>query len=246
VFDLCQPTTRGNRCARGVRAVSGFELEHARPFAASRAEIRVASGCHGCGNFSGNCVEYAFVDERLWSEPRWNFALGGLVLWALALVTWGGRGLKPFVDESPTRGALLKATLFGAIAAAWLFGPQGALWWSFWPLAGLFFDALKPLMNRLLSSTNSEAIPRTSNERLMSQLEFLLAADALKRVERRSLLRDGSRRENSAEHSWHLALGVLVFGEYAREQNLDLLARFKCRSFTIWSKSARAILSFTI
>ena len=55
-----------------------------------------------------------------------------------------------------------------------------------------------------------------------AQLEFLLAADALKAVERRSFLRDGSRRENSAEHSWHLALGLLIFEEYAREQNLDL------------------------
>lgn len=82
--------------------------------------------------------------NTLWSESRWNLAFGGFVLWALVLVTKGRRALQPFVDESPTRGALLKATLFGAFAAAWLFGPQGALWWSFWPLAGLFFDALKP------------------------------------------------------------------------------------------------------
>lgn len=73
------------------------------------------------------------------------------------------------------------------------------------------------------SSTQPEPIPPSSTKRLDAQLEFLLAADALKRVERRTRLRDGSRRENSAEHSWHLALGLMVFEEYAREQNLNLL-----------------------
>jgi putative hydrolases of HD superfamily len=52
-------------------------------------------------------------------------------------------------------------------------------------------------------------------ERLERQLAFLLEADRLKTVERRTLLTDGSRRENSAEHSWHLALMALLFAEYA-------------------------------
>ena len=47
-------------------------------------------------------------------------------------------------------------------------------------------------------------------------------ADRLKKVERRTLVCDGSRHENSAEHSWHLGLAVLLFADYAREQNLDL------------------------
>ena len=50
---------------------------------------------------------------------------------------------------------------------------------------------------------------------LDSQLRFLLEADRLKGVLRQSQLIDGSRRENSAEHSWHLALMSLVLGEYA-------------------------------
>ncbi len=46
-------------------------------------------------------------------------------------------------------------------------------------------------------------------------LRFLLECDALKRVERQSPLLDGSRRENSAEHSWHVALYALVLRDYA-------------------------------
>lgn len=54
-----------------------------------------------------------------------------------------------------------------------------------------------------------------SNERLEQQLTFLVEADRLKNVLRRALLTDGSRRENSAEHSWHLALEAMVLVEYS-------------------------------
>ncbi len=40
--------------------------------------------------------------------------------------------------------------------------------------------------------------------RVDRQLSFLIEADKLKKVERRSILMDGSRNENSAEHSWHV------------------------------------------
>lgn len=53
------------------------------------------------------------------------------------------------------------------------------------------------------------------HERLTSQLRFILEVDKLKRVLRRSLLIDGARRENSAEHSWHVAVLARVFAEYA-------------------------------
>jgi putative hydrolase of HD superfamily len=55
------------------------------------------------------------------------------------------------------------------------------------------------------------------HERLTSQLRFILETDKLKRILRRNLLIDGSRRENDAEHSWHLALSARVFAEYAPE-----------------------------
>jgi 5'-deoxynucleotidase YfbR-like HD superfamily hydrolase len=52
-------------------------------------------------------------------------------------------------------------------------------------------------------------------EPLDSQVGFLLEADRLKTVLRQSPLTDRSRRENSAEHSWHLTLMALVLAEHA-------------------------------
>jgi putative hydrolase of HD superfamily len=52
-------------------------------------------------------------------------------------------------------------------------------------------------------------------EPLESQLRFVLEADRLKTVTRQSPIADSSRRENSAEHSWHLALMALVLAEHA-------------------------------
>ncbi len=60
------------------------------------------------------------------------------------------------------------------------------------------------------------------NDRLERQIAFLVEADRLKRVERRAPLIDGTRRENSAEHSWHLVLAAIVLKEYAAN-GLDML-----------------------
>jgi putative hydrolase of HD superfamily len=53
--------------------------------------------------------------------------------------------------------------------------------------------------------------------RLAEQLAFLVEVDRLKSVVRRNYLADGSRRENTAEHSWTLALMALVLAEHAVE-----------------------------
>ena len=47
-------------------------------------------------------------------------------------------------------------------------------------------------------------------DRLNAQFVFLNEADRLKQVDRANVLMDNSRPENSAEHSWHLALWALV------------------------------------
>jgi putative hydrolase of HD superfamily len=52
---------------------------------------------------------------------------------------------------------------------------------------------------------------------LVARLRFVLEADALKTVSRRNSLTDGSRRENTAEHSWHLALMAMVLVPYSAE-----------------------------
>lgn len=59
-------------------------------------------------------------------------------------------------------------------------------------------------------------------DRVREQLAFILEADRLKTVERRCWIADGSRRENSAEHSWYLALMAIVLAEHAAEP-VDLL-----------------------
>jgi len=63
----------------------------------------------------------------------------------------------------------------------------------------------------------------SENERFKSQIEFILEVDKLKRIQRRTTLLDRSRQENSAEHSWHIALIVLILSEYAEADDLDLL-----------------------
>lgn len=50
---------------------------------------------------------------------------------------------------------------------------------------------------------------------LTACLDFLIEADRLKLVERASRITANARRENSAEHSWHLALYALVLGDTA-------------------------------
>ena len=60
-----------------------------------------------------------------------------------------------------------------------------------------------------------------AGSRLRAQLEFVLEADRLKHVLRQSLLTNGSRHENDAEHSWHLALMAVVLAEYG-PPGLDL------------------------
>ena len=50
---------------------------------------------------------------------------------------------------------------------------------------------------------------------LEKQISFIRELDRLKSILRRTLLMDGSRNENDAEHSWHLALMAIVLCDYA-------------------------------
>lgn len=54
-------------------------------------------------------------------------------------------------------------------------------------------------------------------DRLASQLRFLLEIERLRAVLRSSPALAGARKENSAEHSWHLALFAIVLAEWANE-----------------------------
>ncbi|HHX77646.1 MAG TPA: HD domain-containing protein [Firmicutes bacterium] len=59
-------------------------------------------------------------------------------------------------------------------------------------------------------------------ERLLSQLAFIAEIDRLKGVYRQTYLLDGSRKENDAEHSWHLAIMAVLLAEYANKPGIDI------------------------
>jgi 5'-deoxynucleotidase YfbR-like HD superfamily hydrolase len=66
-----------------------------------------------------------------------------------------------------------------------------------------------------------------STKRLEQQIRFVVEIDKLKEVYRQTYLMARSRKENSAEHSWHLALMVLVLSEYADGGDLDIVRVLK-------------------
>lgn len=62
---------------------------------------------------------------------------------------------------------------------------------------------------------------------LEKKISFIQEIDKLKGVYRRALIKcDNNRRENTAEHSWHVALMGLILQEYANEE-LDMLKVLK-------------------
>lgn len=63
----------------------------------------------------------------------------------------------------------------------------------------------------------SELGVREPEAELSSLLDFLGRMDELKHVHRQNPVSNGSRRENTAEHSWHVALACLLFTRYATE-----------------------------
>lgn len=84
--------------------------------------------------------------------------------------------------------------------------------WTEWPEA---MDAGRALL---------DGAPVVSE--MAGPLAFLAEADRLKSVYRASTLCDASRRENSAEHSWHLALYALVLaGEAGPEVTIGRVIR---------------------
>jgi len=64
-------------------------------------------------------------------------------------------------------------------------------------------------------------------DRFRQQIEFILEVDKLKNVLRKTILMDRSRRENSAEHSWHLAMSAMILAEHAADSDFDVLHAVK-------------------
>ncbi|KMQ50594.1 Metal dependent phosphohydrolase [Chitinispirillum alkaliphilum] len=58
-------------------------------------------------------------------------------------------------------------------------------------------------------------------------MEFIKEVEKLKLIFRQNVVIDGSRQENSAEHSWHIALMAIVLSEYSDSKEIDLLRVLK-------------------
>ncbi len=65
------------------------------------------------------------------------------------------------------------------------------------------------------------------SDRIKQQLGFLLEIDKLKEIRRQSLVTGSERRENSAEHSWHLAMFIMVLADHATRPDIDWLRVFQ-------------------
>lgn len=59
-------------------------------------------------------------------------------------------------------------------------------------------------------------------ERLEKQFSFIKEVDKEKFIGRQTYLTDGERKENDAEHAWHMALMTVLLSEYANEE-IDVL-----------------------
>lgn len=63
---------------------------------------------------------------------------------------------------------------------------------------------------------------KIDQERLDKQFAFCREIDQEKQIGRQTYLADGSRKENDAEHAWHMAVMTLLLSEYSNEE-IDLL-----------------------
>lgn len=58
--------------------------------------------------------------------------------------------------------------------------------------------------------------------RLEQQMNFIMEVDKLKTIYRQNYITGGTRKENDAEHSWHLAMMAYLLGEHSNEE-IDVL-----------------------
>jgi putative hydrolase of HD superfamily len=63
--------------------------------------------------------------------------------------------------------------------------------------------------------------------RITQQIRFIIEADKLKEIFRQTICTQSRRAENDAEHSWHLALLVVILAEHGNEPGIDLLRVLK-------------------
>ena len=79
-------------------------------------------------------------------------------------------------------------------------------------------------------------------DHLLSQIEFIREIDKLKYIFRKTKLINSDRPENDAEHSWHLAVMVIVLAGHSNE-SVDLAKVMKRLEY--WKSGDCSFLDFT-
>ena len=64
-------------------------------------------------------------------------------------------------------------------------------------------------------------------DKLKKHLDFLIKIDEAKEIFRHTKLFSGKRKENDAEHSWHISLMALILEEHSNENDLNMLKVIK-------------------
>lgn len=75
---------------------------------------------------------------------------------------------------------------------------------------------------RTAGEADAHAAALERKDRLRRQMAFCLEIDKEKFIGRQTYLSDGERKENDAEHAWHMAIMTLLLSEYANEE-IDVL-----------------------
>ena len=56
------------------------------------------------------------------------------------------------------------------------------------------------------------------NERLLRDMEFIVEIDKMKSILRQTSIIGEDRREDDAQHSWHISVMAMVLAEYSNEK----------------------------
>lgn len=79
----------------------------------------------------------------------------------------------------------------------------------------------------MVANTTRARFTLTTSKSLQQQISFLTEIDELKQILRQTVLLKDLRQENDAEHSWHLAMMVILLSKYSNDIKIDVLRTVK-------------------
>ena len=72
--------------------------------------------------------------------------------------------------------------------------------------------------NNYKINNNQDDKQNNNQDRLIKQIKFIEEIDKEKLIGRQTYLADASRKENDAEHAWHMAIMAVLLSEYSNEK----------------------------